>query len=106
MTSFVPATSLPLTLQLQTISDKPFIHASSPVPFVQSHIRALFCLSLPNVEGRREIFPPQGLRGEGGRKAYSCVRGERSQNCLEGEDWIPLGVGDIVRQSQAPRLIF
>lgn len=75
MTFFVPATSLTLTLQLQTISDKPFIHAFSPVPFVQSHMRELICLYLPSVEGRREIFPPQGLRGEGGRKAYSCVRG-------------------------------
>ena len=68
MTFFVPATSLTLTLQLQTISDKPFIHAFSPVPFVQSHMRELFCLYLPNGEGGREIFfhlKACGKRGEG-----------------------------------------
>lgn len=48
-------------------------------------------------------------RSGGGKTTYNSVSGGRGeehfQNLLEREDCIQIGVGDTVKQSQAPRLI-
>lgn len=84
LTFSVLATSLSVTPPLQTISDKSFIDAFAPVPFVQSHMQKLFCLCLPNREAGREIFPPPG-RGKAGNKPTTVRQGEHSRNHLKRE---------------------
>lgn len=79
--------------------------------FLSSKATCRHCFAFVSKRGSKKgDFSTSRLeRSGGGKTTYNSVSGGRGeehfQNLLEREDCIQIGVGDTVKQSQAPRLI-